>query len=511
MLVRRKTAVSVCDLCYRPIIHRIGGTLTTHCAQRFTYIHTALMNGAPMIPNHLPTAELQALDAAHHMHPFTDGDELNAKGARVIVSGKGVTLTDSDGVEVLDAMSGLWCVNIGYGRDELANAAAAQMKQLPYYNTFFQTSHPPVIALSAKLAELAPGDLNHVFFAGSGSEANDTNIRMVRHFWAAGGKPTKRTIIARKNGYHGSSVGSASLGGMSGMHAQGGLPIPDVVHIDQPHWWAEGGEMAPDVFGLSRAQELEAKIIELGADNVAAFVAEPIQGAGGVIIPPETYWPEIQRICDEHDILLIADEVICGFGRTGNWFGSQTFGIRPDIMTIAKGLSSGYAPIGGSIVSDRVADGINAGGDFNHGYTYSGHPVACAVALENLRILEEERLVEKAATDTAPYLAEKWCALADHPMVGQADICGHMGALQLTPHKDSRAKFASDAGTVGFLTREISFGNQLIMRHVGDRMIIAPPLVISRAEIATLIDRAARTLDQAHAKATTDGLMVAAS
>ncbi|MDQ2094399.1 aspartate aminotransferase family protein [Rhodalgimonas zhirmunskyi] len=463
-----------------------------------------------IITNHMPTEELQALDAAHHMHPFSNGDELSAKGARVITRAKGVTLTDSEGVELLDAMAGLWCVNIGYGRDELADVAARQMRELPYYNTFFQTTHVPVIALSQRLAELAPGDLNHVFYAGSGSEANDTNIRMVRTYWAEKGKPTKSIIISRKNAYHGSSVGSGSLGGMTPMHAQGGLPIPDIHHINQPNWWAEGGDMSPEEFGLARARELEEAINELGEDRVAAFIAEPIQGAGGVIVPPETYWPEIQRICDKYEILLIADEVICGFGRTGNWFGSQTLNIRPHIMTIAKGLSSGYAPIGGSIVCDEVAEVINAC-EFNHGYTYSGHPVAAAVALENLRILDEEKIVEKGAAETAPYLKEKWEALTDHPLVGEAKIVGFMGSIALTPDKAARAKFASDPGTVGYICRERCFANKLVMRHVGDRMIISPPLVISKSEIDTLIDRAHQSLDECYARIKDEGLLKAAS
>lgn len=384
------------------------------------------------------------------------------------------------------------------------------MRELPYYNTFFQTTHVPAIALSAKLAELAPGDLNNVFYAGSGSEANDTNIRLARHYWAAKDKPSKKIIISRKNGYHGSTMGGASLGGMKPMHAQGGLPIADIHHIDQPHWYGEGGEKSPEDFGLERAQQLEKAIHDLGEDNVAAFIAEPVQGAGGVIIPPSTYWPEIQRICDAHDILLIADEVICGFGRTGEWFGSQTFETRPDIMTIAKGLSSGYAPIGGSLVSDDVANVIGAAGDFNHGYTYSGHPVAAAVALENLRIIQEEKVVEKVQSDTGPYLAEKWQALADHPMVGEARIVGMMGAIALTPDKSARAPFASEAGAVGLYCRNNCFANGLVMRHVGDRMIISPPLVISRAEIDNLIERAVRSLDQTSADIKKDGLYKAA-
>jgi putrescine aminotransferase len=460
------------------------------------------------ITNHLPTAELQAIDAAHHMHPFTNGGELNAKGARIITRASGVWLTDSEGNEILDGMAGLWCVNIGYGRGELAEVAARQMRELPFYNTFFQTTHVPALALAAELAKLAPGDLNHVFFAGSGSEANDTNIRLVRTYWAQKGKPNKKVIISRVNAYHGSTMGGASLGGMGGMHAQGGLPIPDIAHIGQPHWYAEGGEMSPEEFGLMRARELQAKIDELGEDRVAAFIAEPIQGAGGVIIQPASYWPEIQRICDEREILLIADEVICGFGRTGNWFGSDTFQIRPDIMTIAKGLSSGYAPIGGSIVSDEVA-GVIDGCEFNHGYTYSGHPVASAVALENLRIMQEENILDHVRNVAAPYLAEKWAALADHPFVGEARTQGMVGSIALTPDKGRRAPFAAKAGTVGYITRERCFKNNLIMRHVGDRMIISPPLVFTPEDVDTLIERAVKSLDEAYAKVKQEGLLVA--
>ena len=451
------------------------------------------------ITNHLPTSELQALDAAHHLHPFTAGGELAEKGARVITRAKGVYLNDSEGNEILDGMAGLWCVNIGYGRSELADVAARQMRELPYYNTFFQTTHVPAIALAQKIAELAPGDLNHVFFAGSGSEANDTNIRMVRTYWATKGKPSKSIIISRKNAYHGSSVGSGSLGGMTPMHEQGGMPIPDIVHIDQPNWWSEGGDSTPEEFGLTRAQQLEQAILAHGEDRIAAFIAEPIQGAGGVIIPPSTYWPEIQRICDKYDILLIADEVICGFGRTGNWFGAQTLGIKPHIMTIAKGLSSGYQPIGGSIVCDEVAEVIGSG-EFNHGYTYSGHPVASAVALENLRILEEEHVLDHVRDVAMPALHEMWHGLADHPLVGETTIVGMMGSLALTPHKDSRAKFAMDAGTAGFMCRERCFANNLIMRHVYDRMVISPPLVITPEEIAELGRRARTALNECYAQ-----------
>ena len=463
-----------------------------------------------LVSNNTPTAELQRLDAAHHMHPFTTGGDLNAKGARIILRGEGVWLTDSEGHRILDGMAGLWCVNLGYGRPELAAVAERQMRELPFYNTFFQTSHVPAIALAAKLAEVAPGDLNHVFFASSGSEANDTNIRMVRTYWAARGKPEKKVILSRRNAYHGSTLGGASLGGMSGMHAQGGLPIPDVAHVAQPNWWAEGGEMSPEEFGIHCAEDVARKIDEIGEDRIAAFIAEPFQGAGGVIIPPDSYWPRLSEILAEREILFIADEVITGFGRTAHWFATERLGLKPDIITIAKGLSSGYQPIGGSIVSDHVAEVVDSL-EFNHGYTYSGHPVACAVALENLRILQDEGIIDRVRAETAPYLKEKWEALTDHPLVGEAKIAGMMGSIALTPDKASRAAFASEAGTVGYITRERCFANDLVMRHVGDRMIISPPLVITKDEIDELITRASKSLDEAHDKLKAEGLMVAAS
>ena len=264
--------------------------------------------------------------------------------------------------------------------------------------------------------------------------------------------------------------------------------------------------MTPEEFGLLRARELEEKILELGADKVAAFIGEPIQGAGGVIVPPSTYWPEIQRICDTYGILLIVDEVITGFGRTGQWFACETFGIKPHIITIAKGLSSGYQPIGGSIVCDEVAHVVgSAEDDFNHGYTYSGHPVASAVALENLRILEEDGIIDHVRNVAHPYLAEKWHALGEHPMVGQTSLVGLMGSLQLTPNKEKRSKFAAKPGTIGYMTRERCFKNNLIMRHVYERMIISPPLVITPEEIDVLVARATLSLDEAYKQVRDEG------
>ena len=442
------------------------------------------------------TKDLQQTNSAHHMQPFTDNKELADKGARIITRADGCYIWDSEGNKILDGMAGLWCMNVGYGRDEIADAAAQQMRDLPYYNTFFQTSHPPVIELSAKIASLAPDHVNQVFFTGSGSDANDTVLRMVRHYWASLGKKSKKGIISRKNAYHGSTVAGASLGGMKGMHEQGDLPIPHITYINQPYWYAEGGDSDPEQFGLERAQELEAEIDRLGEDNVAAFIAEPVQGAGGVIIPPASYWPEIQRICDARNILLIADEVICGFGRTGNWFGSDTFNIKPDFMPIAKGLSSGYLPIGGVMLSDRVSKVLlEEGGEFNHGYTYSGHPASCAAALKNLEIIERENLVERVRDDIGPYMQKRWQELAQHPIVGEARMIGLMGAIELSPDKANRAPFKVKEGTVGFICREFCFDNNLVMRHVGDTMIISPPLVISHAEVDELIEKATRCLD----------------
>ncbi|MCL6414195.1 aspartate aminotransferase family protein [Aestuariirhabdus sp. Z084] len=443
----------------------------------------------------LDTAQLQALDRDHHLHPFTDFKQLGEEGARVIERAEGVYLWDRDGNKMLDAMAGLWCVNVGYGRKELADVAFQQMQQLPYYNAFFKTTHEPVVELSRLIAEVTPEHMQHVFFCGSGSEANDTVLRMVRRYWDVKGKPNKKTFISRVNAYHGSTVAGASLGGMKYMHEHGDLPIPGIVHIPQPYWYGEGGDQTPEEFGLQAARALEAKILELGEDNVGAFIAEPIQGAGGVIVPPDSYWPEIKRILDKYEILLVVDEVICGFGRTGEWFGSDYYGLKPDLMPIAKGLSSGYLPIGGVVVGDRVAKTlIDEGGEFNHGYTYSGHPVAAAVAAANIRILQNEGLVDRVRDETGPYLQQRWRELADHPLVGEVRGVGLVGALELTNDKAARTRF-DDKGKAGTVCRDFCFNNGLIMRATGDTMIISPPLVISKEEIDELIEKAKYCLD----------------
>ncbi|MEW3493591.1 putrescine--pyruvate aminotransferase [Pseudomonas aeruginosa] len=440
------------------------------------------------------TREWQALSRDHHLPPFTDYKQLNEKGARIITKAEGVYIWDSEGNKILDAMAGLWCVNVGYGREELVQAATRQMRELPFYNLFFQTAHPPVVELAKAIADVAPEGMNHVFFTGSGSEANDTVLRMVRHYWATKGQPQKKVVIGRWNGYHGSTVAGVSLGGMKALHEQGDFPIPGIVHIAQPYWYGEGGDMSPDEFGVWAAEQLEKKILEVGEENVAAFIAEPIQGAGGVIVPPDTYWPKIREILAKYDILFIADEVICGFGRTGEWFGSQYYGNAPDLMPIAKGLTSGYIPMGGVVVRDEIVEVLNQGGEFYHGFTYSGHPVAAAVALENIRILREEKIIERVKAETAPYLQKRWQELADHPLVGEARGVGMVAALELVKNKKTRERF-TDKG-VGMLCREHCFRNGLIMRAVGDTMIISPPLVIDPSQIDELITLARKCLDQ---------------
>jgi putrescine aminotransferase len=447
----------------------------------------------------LDTRTLQQLDSAHFLHPFTDHGALGAKGARVIVRGDGVHVWDSDGHKIIDGMSGLWCVNVGYGRTSITQAVARQMDVLPFYNSFFNTTNVPAVKLAEKLAGLAPPGFEHVFFTSSGSEANDTALRMVWRYWQLMDQPERRIVISRRNAYHGSTVAGASLGGMTAMHAQGALPIPGIDHIEQPNFAEHGRGLSEAEFGLLAADWLEQKVLELGPEKVAAFIGEPVQGAGGVIIPPQTYWPQIQRICDKYGILLISDEVICGFGRLGTWFGCERMGMRPDLIPFAKGVTSGYVPLGGVLVGERVARAlVERGGDFNHGFTYSGHPVACAAALENLRIIEDEKLVERVARETGPQLKAAFARLASHPLVGHAEAIGMAAGLNLVRRKGATVHdcepFARDLA-VGTVCRQHMFENGVIMRAVGDRMIVAPPLVMTVAQIDEMAERIRLCLD----------------
>ena len=442
------------------------------------------------------TEQWQEIDSAHHLHPFTDYKSLAKEGSNIIVKADGVYLTNTDNKQFLDAMSGLWCVNVGYGRKILADVAYKQMQELPYYNSFFKTATAPSIELAQQLAEISPGDLNHAFFSSSGSEANDTVVRMVRRYWDLKGQPNKKTFISREYAYHGSTMTGMNLGGMTAMHEQGGM-MPGFAHVMPPYWYKYGQEMSPEEFGIFTANKIEEKILELGPENIAAFIGEPIQGAGGVIIPPETYWPRVQEICSKYDILIVVDEVICGFGRTGNWFGSDTYGINPDIITMAKGISSGYIPLSGIMVGKNVSDVlINEGGEFYHGYTYSGHPVACAVAIENLKIIREENLIENSK-NTSVYLNKKMKEIADHPLVGEVRMKSYIGCVELVKDKEKGIMF-EDTGTVGTICRDYCIENGLIMRAVRDGMIFCPPLIFSKNHIDELVEKLKKSLDQTH-------------
>ena len=442
------------------------------------------------------TKQWQDIDTAHHLHPFTDYKSLAEEGSNIIVKADGAYLTNTDDKQFLDAMSGLWCVNVGYGRKSLAEVAYKQMQELPYYNSFFKTATAPSIELAQQLAEIAPNDLNHAFFSSSGSEANDTVVRMVRRYWDLKGQPTKKTFISREYAYHGSTMTGVSLGGMTAMHAQGGM-MPGFDHVMPPYWYKYGGDMTPEEFGIFTANKIEEKINEIGPENIAAFIGEPIQGAGGVIIPPDSYWPRVQEICNQYDILLVVDEVICGFGRTGQWFGSDTYNIKPDIITMAKGISSGYIPLSGIMVGNRVTETlVDEGGEFYHGYTYSGHPVACAVAIENLKIIREENLIE-SSQKTSLYLEERMKEIADHPLVGEVRMKSFIGAVELVKDKDKREMF-EETGVTGGICRDYCIQQGLIMRAVRDGMIFCPPLIFNNNHIDELVEKLKKALDQTH-------------
>jgi len=442
------------------------------------------------------TRDYQAADAAHHIHAFVDQKALNDEGPRVMVRGERLHLWDNDGRRYLDGMSGLWCTNLGYGRKDLAAAASQQLEQLPYYNMFFHTTHPQVIELSELLFSLLPGHYSHAIYTNSGSEANEVLIRTVRRYWQVLGKPEKKIMIGRWNGYHGSTLAATALGGMKFMHEMGGM-IPDIEHIDEPYFFAHEGNLTPAEFGLRAAQQLEAKILELGADKVAGFIAEPFQGAGGMIFPPESYWPEIQRICRKYDVLLCADEVIGGFGRTGEWFAHEYFGFEPDTLSIAKGLTSGYIPMGGLILSKKMASVlVEQGGVFAHGLTYSGHPVAAAVAIANLKALRDEGVVTRVKDDIGPYLQQ--ClreVFGKHPLVGDIQGTGMVAALQLAEDKSTRKRFANE-NDIAWRCRTIGFEEGVIVRSTLGRIIMAPALIASREEVDELISKTLIAMDR---------------
>lgn len=442
-------------------------------------------------------AELRRLDVAHSLPAQSDYAEHEARGGnRVVTHAEGCWITDGDGNRILDGMAGLWCVNVGYGRRELAEAARTQMIELPYYNSFFKTANPPAIELATKISALTDDTLPHVFFNSSGSEANDTALRLVRRYWDVRGEPQRDQIVGRTNGYHGTSIASMSLGGMAHMHAQGPR-LAGFHHVLQPYHFGEGFGEDADVFAARAAQAIEDKIVELGADRVAAVFAEPVQGAGGVIIPPPGYWPRVAEIVRRHGVLLVADEVICGFGRLGRWFGHQYFGFQPDLISMAKGLSSGYLPISANAVSAEMIATIKTGGEFAHGYTYSGHPVSAAVALANIDILEREDLPGRVARDVGPYFATAIQRLAGHPLVGEVRSIGLLGAVEIVAERGTNRRFGGTAGNAGPMIRDAAIADGLMVRAVRDTIVMSPPLTISHAEIDLIVERLGAAIDRA--------------
>ncbi len=443
------------------------------------------------------TIDMRELDRLHHLHAFTDSKAMQQDGGtRVITKAEGVYVWDSEGNRFLDGMAGLWCVSLGYGRKELIEAAQQQLSQLPYYNTFFNCSPEVTIRLAAKLAEQTPEGITQFFFCNSGSEANDSIIKLVRLYWNLMRQPRKKMFIARHYAYHGVTVATASISGLTDMHPQWDLPLPNFVsHVDAPYWYKHGGDLTPDEFGIQCARALENRILELGPETVAAFIGEPVYGAGGVMVPPPTYWPEVVRICQKYDVLLCADEVVCGFGRTGQWFGSQTFGIKPDFMTMGKGLSSGYMPISAVGVHERIAKVLREkAGEIVHGFTYSGHPVAAAVALRNLQIIEEENLVKRVREDIGPYFQQKLGGLLDHPLVGEVRGIGLLGAVEIVKDKRTRETWGPEI-RAAFKVRGHCFANSIIMRAARDCLYASPPLVISKTEVDELLGTFRQCLD----------------
>ncbi len=445
-----------------------------------------------------PLADLTDADLAHVLHPYTDPRRHAETGPLTIVRGEGVRVFDEQGRDYIEGLAGLWCTALGWGETRLAEVAARQMGELGFYHLFGSKAHGPAVRLAEKLAAMVPVEDGRVFFANSGSEANDTAIKLIRYLNNARGRPAKKKIIARDRAYHGVTLATASLTGLANNHRSFDLPMEGVLRAACPHYWRNGkpGE-SEEEFATRLADELDRMIVAEGADTVAAFFAEPVMGAGGVIVPPATYFDKIQAVLAAHDVLLVADEVITGFGRTGAMFGAETYDIRPDMMTLAKGLSSGYLPISALVVKGDlyrvIAEEAGRIGTLGHGFTYGGHPVSAAVALETLAIYEERDIIGHVRR-VAPAFQAALRKLADHPLVGEARGIGLIGALELVADKESRTPFDPALG-MGGKVMAAAQTEGVILRAMGDAVAFAPPLVIDEAEIAQLFGRVGRALD----------------
>jgi 4-aminobutyrate--pyruvate transaminase len=438
-------------------------------------------------------------DVAYQLHPFTNLGRHESEGPLVITRGKGVYVYDEAGREYLEGLAGLWCTALGFGEERLVEAAARQMRRLPYYHQFGGKANDVAIALAERLVRLMPVPMSKVFFNNSGSEANETAIKLIWYYNNALGRPRKKKIVSRLRAYHGTTLGAASLSGLAVGHRDFDLPIPQVRHADCPYYYRHGkpGEREED-FAARLAESLEQQIVREDPETVAAFIAEPVMGAGGVIVPPRTYFERIQAVLRKYDVLLVADEVICGFGRTGHMFGTETFGLRPDIMTMAKALTSGYLPLSATVISEELYRALVRQSDkigiFAHGYTYTGHPASCAVALEVLDVFEERDLLAHVRR-VASRLQDGLRALADHPLVGDVRGVGLLGGVELVPDKPGTGAF-DPAGSAGALFVARAQAHGLIVRNLQDTVALCPPLIISEGEMDELLRRFAKALDE---------------
>lgn len=455
---------------------------------------------------------IEEIDKQNFMHPFTPIDVMEANGPKVMMEADGIRIKDNQGNEFIDAMAGLWCVNIGWGREEMVEVIAEQARKLPYYHTFVGVGNEPAARLAEKVVSLAPGNMSKVFFGNSGSDANDTNVKLVWYYNNLRGKPEKKKIISRWRAYHGVTIAAASLTGLEYVHKQFDVPLPQMRHVNPPHFYRAGAPgQTEEEFTQQMAQELEDFILAEGPDTVGAFIAEPIMGAGGVIVPPAGYFAAVQNILKKYDILMIADEVICGFGRCGAWFGSQLFNIQPDIVTVAKGLTSGYIPMSGSIISEEMYDLFlemaPEVGSFGHGFTYSAHPIAAAAGLKNIEIMEQENLIGNAAETGAYFQEQLRTHFAEHPLVGEVRGIGLIAAVDFTNDKPNRGEFDL-ADRVGYRMAQFCLDEGLVCRALplASAMSFSPPLTVTKDDCDEIIARFGRALNTLAGELKKDGL-----
>ncbi|MGD9762904.1 MAG: aspartate aminotransferase family protein [Candidatus Binatia bacterium] len=437
---------------------------------------------------------LRRLDKAHLIHPFTDHGDLYRHGTHVVCEASGCFITDETGRRLLDGLAGLWCVNAGYGRTEIADAVHRQMSALAFYPSFFNSTVEPTIMLADRLARLAPGGLNKVFFSNSGSEANETALKLIRAYNKLRGRSAKRKILTRTFGYHGVGLATTSMTGLPNCYEPFDLPLPGFIHVPGPHAYGVNSELSPARYAEWCLEETERVIAREGAEMIAALFAEPVQGAGGVIVPPPGYLRALRELCRRHDILFVADEVITGFGRLGAWFASNMWELEPDVMTLAKGITSGYVPLGATLVTDPIAELLEQSGYLAHGFTYSGHPVATAAGLANMDIFERERLPERVRDDIGPYFQQRLQSFADHPAVGEARGVGLIGALELVPRGGKAA--LQTPPVLGAKAVALARAEGVIVRGIRDIVALSPPLIITRDEIDFLFGAIGRTLDR---------------